>query len=37
MTPDRWRRAQEVFLAATEREAGSRAAYLDEDVGAIRS
>ena len=30
MTPDRWRRAQEVFLAATEREPGSRAAFLEE-------
>ena len=30
MTPDRWRRAQEVFVAATEREAGSRAAFLEE-------
>ena len=31
MTPDRWRRAQEVFVAATEREPASRAAYLDEE------
>ena len=31
MTPDRWRRAQEVFVAATEREPGSRAAFLDEE------
>ncbi|MGH9391745.1 MAG: serine/threonine-protein kinase, partial [Vicinamibacteria bacterium] len=30
MTPDRWRRVQEVFAAATEREPGSRAAYLEE-------
>ena len=30
MTPERWRRAQEVFVEATEREAGSRAAFLQE-------
>ena len=30
MTPDRWLRAQEVFVAATEREPGSRAAFLEE-------
>ena len=30
MTPDRWRRAQEVFVAATERESGSRATFLEE-------
>ena len=30
MTPDRWRRAQEVFVAATEREPGSRATFLEE-------
>ena len=30
MTPDRWRRAQEVFVAATEHEPDSRAAFLDE-------
>jgi TolB-like protein/Tfp pilus assembly protein PilF len=30
MTPDRWKRVQEVFAAATEREPGSRAALLDE-------
>src|SRR5262245_7826635 len=30
MTPDRWRRAQEIFLAATEREAPLRPAFLDE-------
>ena len=30
MTPERWRRAQEVFAAATEREPGSRAAFLEE-------
>jgi Tol biopolymer transport system component len=30
MNPDRWRRAQEVFLAATEREPGSRAEFLEE-------
>jgi len=29
MTPERWRRAQEVFLAATEREPALRAAFLD--------
>ena len=31
MTPDRWRRAQEVFIAATERVASARAGYLDEE------
>ena len=31
MTPDRWRRAQEVFLAATEREAGVRAAFVEAE------
>ncbi len=31
MTPERWKRAQEIFLAATEREAGSRATYLEEE------
>ena len=30
MTPDRWRRAQEVFLAATEREQAFLPAFLDE-------
>ncbi|MGH9317491.1 MAG: hypothetical protein ACRD1P_10335, partial [Thermoanaerobaculia bacterium] len=30
MTPDRWRRVQEVFATATEREPGSRVAYLEE-------
>jgi serine/threonine protein kinase/Tol biopolymer transport system component len=30
MTPDRWRKVQEVFAAATEREPESRAAYLEE-------
>ena len=30
MTPDRWRRVQEVFAAATEREPGSRAAFLED-------
>ena len=30
MTPDRWQKAQDVFLAATEQEAGSRAAFLEE-------
>src|SRR5262249_44148394 len=30
MTPELWRRAQEVFVAATEREPGSRAAFLAE-------
>ncbi len=30
MTPDRWRRVQEVFAAATERGPEARAAYLDE-------
>jgi serine/threonine protein kinase/Tol biopolymer transport system component len=30
MTPDRWRRAQEIFLAATERETPLRVAFLDE-------
>jgi len=30
MTPDRWERVQEVFAAATEREPGSRAAFLEE-------
>jgi serine/threonine protein kinase/Tol biopolymer transport system component len=30
MTPDRWRKAQEIFLAATEREAPLRVAFLDE-------
>ena len=33
MTPDRWRRAQEVFHAATEREPEHRAAFLDEECG----
>ncbi len=31
MTPERWLRAQEIFLAATERESGSRAAFLEEE------
>jgi serine/threonine protein kinase len=30
MTPDRWRRVQEVFAAATEREFGSRETFLEE-------
>ena len=30
MTPDRWRRVQEVFAAATERGSGSRATFLEE-------
>ena len=30
MTPDRWRSVQEVFAAASEREAGLRSAYLEE-------
>jgi len=30
MNPDRWQRAQEVFLEATEREPGSRAEFLEE-------
>ncbi len=30
MTPERWRKVQEVFAAATEREAGLRSAFLDE-------
>jgi hypothetical protein len=30
MTPDRWARVQDVFAAATEREPGSRAAFLEE-------
>jgi serine/threonine protein kinase len=30
MTPDRWRLAREVFVAATEREPGARAAFIDE-------
>src|SRR5262245_19542804 len=30
MTPERWLKAQEVFVAATEREPGSRATFLEE-------
>lgn len=30
MTPERWLRAQEIFVAATEHEPGSRAAFLEE-------
>ena len=30
MTPERWIRAQELYFAATEREPGSRAAFLEE-------
>src|SRR5262249_11946864 len=30
MTPERWRRVQEVFAAATEREPGSRTAFLEQ-------
>jgi hypothetical protein len=30
MTPDRWQKVQEVFALATEREAGSREAFLEE-------
>jgi serine/threonine protein kinase/Tol biopolymer transport system component len=30
MTPERWIRAQELYFAAAEREAGSRAAFLEE-------
>jgi len=30
MTPDRWRKVQEIFAAVTEHEEGSRAAYLEE-------
>jgi hypothetical protein len=30
MTPDRWRKVQEVFASATERDPGSRATFLEE-------
>ncbi len=30
MTPERWLRAQEIYFAATEREPGARAAFLEE-------
>jgi serine/threonine protein kinase len=30
MTPDRWRRVQEIFAAATERDPGSQATFLEE-------